>query len=864
MNSIEIYRPGSPPVLQASVSIDEKTIFQKSLEKEHAIVSEFISSTVLSIQIGDYITLNSESFFLNRLPSIEKINNSAYKYNARFEGVTYNLNKKLLISSDGLADFSLNGSALDFLTLIISNINEIDGTPVWSAGTVDTTTEQTLQFANESCLAALKRAAEAFSLEYSITAKVISLVKSVGSTTAYKFQYGRNLGLYKLTRQQVSDQNILTKVFGFGGTKNIPYSYRSAAKRLVFETGGLRYLTKNDDLYGIIEGQFTDDNIFPQRTGILTGANVVFLNDKFYDKISSVTDSSIDFDLNDYLIEGQTATIVFKSGDLSGVECEIWKYDHAQKKIYFNAYTDPDGYSYPHYISDISKIEPKIGDTYTLINITMPDAYVTEAEQILQDATQAFIDENSIPMVVYTIDIDPKYAESITLDLHVGDRVTIVDTDLGVNTLIRVSAIEFPLVNPYQIKAVIADFVPYTLQERIVKSVVSARKETVFVDRRSAEQARRNTVNQKSLKDLLFDTDGYFDNVNLKPLSIETAYLSVGAKSSDFWLSNVTIKANYLGDANRLYVSAGSLVHLQIEIAGLGYTWVIAASLDQAALNPALPYYLYAECAQTVLEGQWILSTSQLTVDSTPGFYTFLVGMLFIVADGARDFDFVHGMTYINGNTITTGKIQSIDTNNYFDLTQNKFKLGDASHSIDWNVTTAGALTLKGALVSDAIMSNLILSAYATIENLKVEKFEGVPISTGPFQGSIKIESNEIWEDSINDASLSYTTINLHGYHHADTCYRNTVIGDGKGNPVFRVFGSHIIMNQGVKIGGGGYANTAAALDIDSTTGAFILPRMTSAQRDALTPVEGMMIYNSQTHQYNAYAGSAWYIVNLV
>lgn len=981
MTTLEIFRP--PTTSVAVIDIDTKTVYSERLMAEHVISCEFIYNSVIGLQIGDFITYNSDNYYINRLPAIVKNNDSSYLYTIQFESVLYDLGKKLFRSDDGLCDFSYNGSAADFIDSIVDSINEIYPDE-WSAGTVDASDDITLQFVNESCRAALTRISDAFNMEFSLSGKVISLLNAAGSVTALKFQYGRDKGLYKLTRQQVNDQSIITKCWGYGSQRNIPDSYRSRAKRLVFETGdpAVRYLEKNTALYGTIEGQFTDDNIYPQRTGTLTDANIVFLNDKFYDKISSVTDSSIDFDLNDYLIEGQIATIVFKTGDLSGIECEIWKYDHATNKIYFNAYTDADGYEYPHYISDISKIEPKIGDTYTLINITMPDAYVTEAEQILQDATQAYIDENSVPMVVYTVDIDPKYASSIGLVLNVGDRVTIVDSALGVNTLIRVSAIEYPLVNPYQIKAVIADFVPYTLQERIIQSARTNRKETIFVDRRQAEQARRNTTRQKELRDLLFDTDMYFDNVNLKPLSIETAYLAVGTKSSDFWLSNVTIKANYEGDENALYVSAGSLVHLQIQIEGLGYVWVIGTPLDQAALTPASAYYLYARCSKTVLTGTWVLSTSQITVESEAGFYHFLVGMLFIVADGARDFDFTNGMTYINGNTITTGKVQSIDGNCFLDLTQGKFKVGNATSSLDWNDTTPNVLTLIGALVQSpagtfpiilfcgvydggvtyskgnqvtsggsswnyinatpgsghtpaedaywtqaaikgipgdpgdpgangspgpgvvyrgdfsaatnyfnnslrrdivkysgsyylyksadnssgiwdagnwdsfgasfsSVATELLLATYATIENLKVEKFEGIPdITEAVFKGSINIENNHIWEDSLEDEEFSWILINYKGYHGGFTRAGRTMIGDGMGHPIMVVDGF------GVHVYGG--------LEITTTNDGFTLPRMTTTQRNALTPAVGMMIYNTTTNQFNAYAGAAWYVVNLV
>ena len=51
---------------------------------------------------------------------------------------------------------------------------------------------------------------------------------------------------------------------------------------------------------------------------------------------------------------------------------------------------------------------------------------------------------------------------------------------------------------------------------------------------------------------------------------------------------------------------------------------------------------------------------------------------------------------------------------------------------------------------------------------------------------------------------------------------------------------------------------TSAKLDIDSTTGAVLLPRMTTAQRDALTAVNGMIIYNSTTNAFNFYENGAW------
>ena len=51
---------------------------------------------------------------------------------------------------------------------------------------------------------------------------------------------------------------------------------------------------------------------------------------------------------------------------------------------------------------------------------------------------------------------------------------------------------------------------------------------------------------------------------------------------------------------------------------------------------------------------------------------------------------------------------------------------------------------------------------------------------------------------------------------------------------------------------------TSAKLEIASTTGALLLTRMTTTQRDALTPVNGMIIYNTTTNQFNFRENAVW------
>lgn len=52
--------------------------------------------------------------------------------------------------------------------------------------------------------------------------------------------------------------------------------------------------------------------------------------------------------------------------------------------------------------------------------------------------------------------------------------------------------------------------------------------------------------------------------------------------------------------------------------------------------------------------------------------------------------------------------------------------------------------------------------------------------------------------------------------------------------------------------------DSGATLEVDGTTGGILFPRLTTTQRDALTPVNGLMIYNTTTSKFQGYAGGAW------
>jgi hypothetical protein len=171
---------------------------------------------------------------------------------------------------------------------------------------------------------------------------------------------------------------------------------------------------------------------------------------------------------------------------------------------------------------------------------------------------------------------------------------------------------------------------------------------------------------------MVFDPEGDYYSEKIKPLSIETTMLQVGAKSMQFVLRNVIFEPNYQGNPNLIRISGGHLIHYTIEetIRNWEIAYVIFSNLVS---NTA--YYIYARCSISGTAGSIILDTTQRKVDYEAGFYTFMIGVLNSVEtdtggkNPARLVSLTYGSSTINGRFIKTGRIESSGSGTtYFDL----------------------------------------------------------------------------------------------------------------------------------------------------------------------------------------------------
>jgi hypothetical protein len=504
-------------------------------------------------------------------------------------------------------------------------------------------------------------------------------------------------------------------------------------RRLMFAAPGSHYVESNVSTYGLVEATKTFDDIYPRFTGLVTSVGTAL----------QFCCSTMDFDVNSYLISGVEATVHFNTGNCAGYEFTLDKNDgyvHTGGAVGERQFTiiqnqDQQGYVVP---TD-SGIRPAVGDEFVILQIEMPSSYVTAAEGELYDAAVEYIEQNDEPRVRYTIEVDPEYAKEHALSYVIGDAVTLVDSDINVNRLIRITNIDYDLT-----------------RDGAMKLTLSEDLEPTIIQRLYAEEERIDTIlsmndfNQTDMmvgyrsilemQHLIFDGTGYFDPENIKPLSIETLMLTVGSKWYAFTLE-CTMDANYNGTDTGFSASAGRLIHFTIDETG-PVTWTLNANV-QTGLTAGQAYYIYAYCHKTNYTdatNMVLVDTAQRDVDGTTH-WNFMVGVLHSSANGYRDISLSYGMTQINGGFITTGKIESIDGNTYFDLN---------------NSTIGGAITFESGSSGYTNISD-IPTSLEEINSDEYDKYEErVKVWDQTTEPTTGMQVGDLWVD--DDDIVHYYT----------------------------------------------------------------------------------------------------------
>ena len=656
---------------------------QKTALLSEDIVSISLTSAVpLDLGIGDHILLYGKPYKLNQLPEPTKEGERRYTYDLKFEGLQYDLiDVHYHLPEDAYGETYYSDLA-GHLQALMWNINRIYPGK-WILGAYPTETEyKNITNSGKNCLQVAQELCSDYGVEFEITTDgkryTINFKEKVGITHAFTLKYGRGLGLYKLQRKNVNNSSVITRLYVYGSTENLGNNYGHTRLCLPDTKRLTSYLEDANAIaiYGIKEGEKGYDDIKPQRVGTVTalGKDVItFVDNTMFDLNAKAEDGKS----TKYLIDGTTAKIKFESGGLAGYEFDLHSYDHATKTFVINKFQDESGLVFPSETSAAFRIE--VGDKYSISDIQLPDNFIYEAEKKLKEEGSKYLPTVSQPQVSYKLELTEgffiklwgKYIE--TEVLHVGDFIKVEDEQIGVNKAVRITQIERDLLKPHSYDITLSDTITKTTTVRVWNELQDISEVIKINKLADPTKARRRWMATQELLNMVFDPEGDYYSEKIKPLSIETQMLSVGAKSTQFTLQNIMFQPNYGGDANTLYVSNGTLVHYAIEPDSLKYWTLEGATFS--GLTPETAFYIYARCPINGDVGNIILTEAARTVDEESGYYNFLVGVLNSVvtdADGknpGRLVSLTYGSSTINGRFIRTGRIESSGGGTcYFDL----------------------------------------------------------------------------------------------------------------------------------------------------------------------------------------------------
>lgn len=447
---------------------------------EETLTVTIVSATAIAFDYGAYADALGERYYLHINPKVD--NNGKYNsYTLVMESAKYKLGFAQM-QSFGRADYDLTTDLEGWVKLIVANANR-DGSG-WSYVINDPDTNfKTLRVDGEKCLASINRIYTDFGKEFKVVGKQI-VVGRVGSDLSNVLKVGRYEGLYNVTEEQNGTSSPITRLYVYGGERNIPSNYRNPdgttiTPRLVMDAvnGGKRYIEQNVDKYGVIEDSVTFDEIYPHRTGLISSVNASDVQE-FYD-------TSMDFDVNGQMLPGITPKVCFLTGDLAGYTFDLVSYDNTGKKFRLAVGNDGGGRELPNV-----SLKPKAGDKYTLVDLAMPSSYVTAGETELLAKGQETIATRSVFQSTFTAtNIDPVYQQDVNFYPIPGDRLGIASN--GVTKQVRIIEQTISLTSPVKIyeSLAFADKVEPTALAQAANSA-KATSDSIYIANKGAKDAQ--------------------------------------------------------------------------------------------------------------------------------------------------------------------------------------------------------------------------------------------------------------------------------------------------------------------------------------------------------------------------------------
>lgn len=713
------------------VEVDDNSYRYRAIMGDDNLTLYFSLAEHVEIPLGAYVVFQSERYTLERPENLKMHHSRYFEYTVTFDAPQAKAGIwKFRNIPDGRLKFPLTAKPHEHLKMFVDNMNA-RGEGSWTVGECVEGVETLIAYDHDYCIDALKRMAETFNTEYEIDGRRVSLRKvEYNKGNPLPLSYGRGNGFKSgVSRQNGGDTPPVEILYVQGGDRNIdPSKYGNSelllpksqtiaydgehfedeggfnsatARRYVTDGYGYSIRRADKPLASQAEDSLDCSEIYPKRVGTVTDVKTEELKTEDGDTqtVYDIIDTTIPASLNyrDCRIAGETATVIFQSGMLAGREFDIVStkddltgYDHAARRFQLVS-SEQDGQMMPGGV-----FVPKVGDTYAVFGINLPDAYVCDngtksgaSWDMFREAVK-YLYEHEEEQFTFNGELDGIWAKKDWLNiggrLIPGGYVLFSDERFQKEGIpVRITGIKQYVNKPHSPEI--------ELSNQPITTGVSSALKKLEAEEVVNEQRHKDALNftRRRFRDAQ-ETIGMLDAAwqenfshfsgSISPLTVQTMMMLVGDESLQFRFvdSKTNPKAvnhDFVYDKakRQLTTEAGIIQHLTLGINTLcpehdvsEYKfWDMERFTSSVLDDPSKKYYLYAKCPKTSQKGNFMLSETAIAMDGDTD-YHLLVGILNSEYEGERSFVTLYGFTEILPGRITTDKIVSTDGNTYFDL----------------------------------------------------------------------------------------------------------------------------------------------------------------------------------------------------
>lgn len=393
------------------------------------------------------------------------------------------------------------------------------------------------------------------------------------------------------------------------------------------------------------------------------------------------------------------ATISMKSGMCAGrdfkvLKCERIALDNSLVLTLERAWDESLGMGFPN------KTYPIVsGEEFVLLDIPMPDYYITLAAETLFDAAEKRLADYTRVSAYYEPNINSIKIKDGGKPLYPGMFMQIQDNDVVdtdshtdfvlIDTLTIDESAELPSyrVTLREQKRAARN---YAALEDMIEDAKESAKESIAKERRYSERRFRDV--QETIGLLQGALDNFSEGIN--PITVQTMALMLGDQSLQYKftasrasLTDIDCPIFYNEEFKQMYCSPASLIHMTLNVESIVPAdtrtasdfkgWNLSEKYSETLEDGEARYVYVRASATNEDDASMVVSKVAIAMNAESGYYHFLVGILNSEYDGTRSFVTLYGYTEILPGQITTDTIRSADGKTVFDLSEGVISVGE-------------------------------------------------------------------------------------------------------------------------------------------------------------------------------------------